>query len=80
MTLRTDWLRLVKTPQRAALVRLLETASRSREQQANTMLVAAPLPTDETDAQARAMAVIRYLAREYRVGDPHQTTEEAHHE
>ena len=64
MTLRPDWLGLITPSQRAALVRLLVTAQRSREEQANKMLAAPPLPSDETDAQARAAAVIQSLIGE----------------
>ncbi len=73
MTLRPDWLGLITPSQRAALVRLLVTAQRSREEQANKMLTAPPRPSDETDAKARASAVIGYLKGD--VGDRHQSTE-----
>ena len=69
MTTRPSWLSLTPHEQQAALLRLLETAPRSKGEQANKMLCAPPLPTDETDAQARAMAVIAYLTGDYRVGD-----------
>ena len=81
MTSQPDWLRLVTPSQRKALVRLFATAPVSRKEQAQHMLLATgPWPTDEADAQARAMAVIRYLTRGYRVGDTHPTTEEPQHE
>ncbi len=70
-----DWLRLVETAQQDTLARLLETAPRSKEEQANTMLCAPPVPTDETDAQARAATVIEYLMGGYRVGDRHPSLE-----
>ena len=70
-----DWLALITPSQRAALVRLLITAQRSREEQANKMLAAPPWPTDEADAEARAATVIAYLTGGYRVGDRHPTTE-----
>ncbi len=75
MNSQPDWLALVTPSQRAALVRLLVTAQRSREEQANKMLTAPPCPSDETDAMARATAVIAYLTDGYRVGDRHPATE-----
>ncbi len=72
--LQLGWLALATPSQRTALIRLLATAQRSREEQANAMLDAPPRPTDETDAKARATAVIRYLTG-YRVGDRHPSTE-----
>ena len=71
MTSQPDWLALVSPLQRTALIRLLATAQRSREEQANTMLFAPPLPTDVADAKARTSAVVKYLTRGYRVGDRH---------
>lgn len=62
MKFQPDWLALATPSQRSTLVRLLETALRSQESFAHTMLVAPPFPSDETDAQARATTVIRYLA------------------
>ena len=70
-----NWLVLVDDSQQVALVELLCHAPRSRKEQVNKMLVAPPLPTDETDAQARAATVIEYLMGGYRVGDRHPTTE-----
>ena len=75
MTSQPSWLSLTPHDQQAALLALLRQAPRSREEQAYTMLVAPPLPTDETDAQARVSTVIQYLAGGYRVGDRHPTTE-----
>ena len=75
MTSQPDWLRLVDDLHQDNLTRLLETAPRSREEQAHTMLVAPPWPADQTDAQSRVSAVIRYLTSGYRVGDSHPTTE-----
>ena len=69
MTTQPSWLSLTPYEQQAALLRLLETAPRSKGEQANKMLCAPPLPTDQTDAEARASTVIRYLAGGYRVGD-----------
>ena len=66
MTLRPDWLTLITPSQRAALVRLLVTAQRSREEQATKMLTAPPRPSDETDAKERASAVIGYLIGQFR--------------
>ena len=70
-----DWLSLTPDHQRAALIRLLETAPRSGEEHAHRMLLAPPFPFDEADAQARVAAVIRYLSGGYRVGDRHPATE-----
>ena len=72
---RNDWLRLVKTPQKEALARLLEAAPRSAEERAHLMLGAPPWPSDQTDAEARAAAVIEYLMDGYRVGDRRPSTE-----
>ena len=66
-----DWFRLVETPQQATLLELLETAPRSKGEQAYQMLAAPPQPLDMTDAKARAATVIQYLTCGYRVGDPH---------
>ena len=70
-----SWLQLISERDRDNLLALLCAADRLREEQAYTMLVAPPLPTDETDAQARVSTVIQYLAGGYRVGDRHPTTE-----
>ena len=75
MKLQPGWLALATPVQRSTLVRLLESAPRSQEPLAHTMLGAPPLPFDETDAQARVATVIRYLTRGYRVGDRHPSTE-----
>ena len=74
MKLQPDWLALATPSQRSTLVRLLETAPRSQESFAHTMLVALPLPSDETDAQARAATLIQYLAGD--VGDRRPAMEE----
>ena len=76
MTSQPDWLAFVTPSQRSALVRLLATAPRSGEEHAHRVLAAPPLPSDETDAQARAATVIRYLTRGYRVGDRHPAMED----
>ena len=75
MTTQPSWLSLVNSSQQEALLRLLETAPRSKGEQANKMLCAPPLPTDETDAKARAATVIAYLTGGYRVGDLHPSME-----
>ena len=75
MTVQPDWLALATPSQRSTLVRLLESAPRSQESFAHTMLVAPPFPSDETDAQARVAALIAYLTDGYRVGDRHPSTE-----
>ncbi len=77
MNSQPDWLALVTPSQRTALVRLLGTAQRSRQEQANKMLVSPPFPSDETDAQSRVAAVIRYLSDGYRVGDRHPAMEDS---
>ena len=76
MKMQPGWLALVIPSQRAALVRLLVTAQRSREEQANKMLTAPPCPSDETDAMARVSVVIAYLTGGYRVGDRHPSATE----
>jgi hypothetical protein len=76
MTSRPDWLSLTHHEQRAILLPLLRHASRSRLEAANMMLAAPPLPADQTDAKARASAVIRYLAGGYKVGNVHPSFEE----
>ena len=75
MTSHPDWLALVTPLQRAILIRLLASTQRSREEQANMMLSAPPVPADMTDARARAATVICYLMDGYRVGDLHPSTE-----
>ena len=70
----TNWIGLVETPQQDTLARLLETAPRSKEEQAHHMLASPPWPADQADAESRVLAVIRYLARGYRVGDLHPAT------
>ena len=55
------WLALATPSQQSTLVRLLASAQRSREEQANSMLVTPPRPSDETDAEARAATVIEFL-------------------
>ena len=75
MTTQPDWLSLVNSSQRTTLVHLLVSSPRSRQQQAQHMLTAPPLPADETDAKARAATVIQYLSGGYRVGDLHPSTE-----
>ena len=69
MTTQPSWLSLTPHEQQAALLQLLETASRSKKEQVSKMLTAPPLPTDETDAKARAATVIAYLNGGDRVGD-----------
>lgn len=56
-----DWLSLTPDEQRATLLELLRHSQLSRHEQANRMLIAAPWPSDETDAEARAATVINYL-------------------
>ena len=64
MTSQPDWLSLVNSSQRTTLVHLLVSSQPSRWERANAMLAAPPLPSDETDAQARAAAVIQSLIGE----------------
>ena len=71
MTTQPSWLSLTPHEQQVALLRLLETAPRSKGEQANTMLSAPPEPEDADDAQSRAATVIEYLMGGYRVGDRH---------
>ena len=61
MTSQPSWLSLTPHEQQAALLQLLRHAPRSRKEQVNKMLAAPPLPSDETDAKARAAAIIEYL-------------------
>ena len=59
-----SWLSLVNSSQRTTLVHLLVSSPPSRRERANTMLAAPPLPSDESDAQTRAAAVIQSLIGE----------------
>lgn len=74
MTSEPDWLSLTPHDQQAALLRLMESAPRSREEHVNKMLSAPPFPSNKPDAQARVAAVICYLVGGYRVGDLHPST------
>ena len=73
--LEPGWLSLTPAHQRANLLELLRHAPRSKGELAHQMLVAPPWPSDQTDAKARAAAVIEYLMDGYRVGDRHPSTE-----
>lgn len=73
MTSKPNWLILTSNCQRSGLLNLLRHAPRSQAAFAHSMLNAPPLPSDETDAQARATTVMRYLARD--VGDRYSTVE-----
>ena len=64
----TDWLRLVTPLQRTALVHLLETAPRSRAEEAHRMLQAAGHQPTSEEASARIGDVIRYLTGGDRIG------------
>ena len=75
MTTQPSWLSLTPHEQQAALVRLLETASRSKGELAHQMLTAPPWPEDADDAQSRVSAVIAILTSGYRVGDLHPSME-----
>ena len=59
------WLEeLVTHEQRSALLRLLASTPFSRQERASHMLLAPPMPSDETDAGARVAAVMTYLTME----------------
>ncbi len=66
-----NWLSQVETPQRTALIQLLEAAPRSRREGASVMLSALPRPADADEASARVSTVIQYLTE----GVAHATQE-----